>query len=134
VTYFPGPFPLFMTAVQGRNKGRAIRGVGLGSWNNQKYGAPTFKFATRQIISQTFAVWARAVRKVRQSCPRPKTFKGYRFDGAPNYWPACCARAGPDAVVSSYVSLRDLWISISLPPCPGIAVSCVGLIRKMVDK
>ena len=34
----------------------------------------TFRFATRQIISQTSEVWARAIRKVRRSCPRPKKF------------------------------------------------------------
>ena len=47
------------------------------------------RFHTRKIFSENYPRFgARALKKFRQSYPRPKHFKQYRFQGAPHYQPA----------------------------------------------
>jgi hypothetical protein len=55
-------------------------------WNNLKYGATKLRCPhEKEYLRKLSAIWVRDVKNVRQPCPRPKKFKEYRFEGAPNY-------------------------------------------------
>jgi len=55
-------------------------------WNNLKYGASKLRCPHEKESLRTLsAVLVRALKIIRQPCPRPKKFKEYRFEGAPNY-------------------------------------------------
>jgi hypothetical protein len=55
-------------------------------WNNRKYGANILGFPyAKEFLRKVFTFLKRALKNVRKSCRRPKTFKEYRFERVPNY-------------------------------------------------
>ena len=66
-------------------QGAKLKGALRRHWNNQEYGAGKLTFSTRERIYPKISVtWRRALKNVRQPCFRPKKFKDYRFEAAPN--------------------------------------------------
>ena len=85
VTYYT---ELFDTARAGLREGPAgqLPGAPRRHWNNLKYGAGKLGFPyAKERLRKLSKTLARIRKNVRQPCPRPKKFKEYRVEGAPNY-------------------------------------------------
>ena len=92
--------PVYGKASRAASRGANLKGALRRHWNNKKHGAGKLAFSTRErIYPKISATWRHALKNVRQPCSRPKIFKDYQFEEAPNSWLAQGAhmyRAGSD--------------------------------------